>query len=218
MGVVPYRTAYNWQRAAVQRVIDGSSTDLLMVLQHEPVVTLGRMADRDNILVSDTNLADHGIDVIETDRGGDVTYHGPGQLVAYPILDLNLYRKDIGWYLRRLEETVIRLLAEYGIDGERIEGRTGVWVPQGKIAAIGIGIRRWVTYHGLALNVAANMDHFALITACGIRDRPVTSLHMLLKKDIAVEDVIDQFIDRFVEVFEIDRVHQVSETEFTETG
>jgi len=218
MGVVPYRTAYNWQRAAVQRVIDGSSTDLLMVLQHEPVVTLGRMADRDNILVSDTNLADHGIDVIETDRGGDVTYHGPGQLVAYPILDLNRYRKDIGWYLRRLEETVIRLLAEYGIDGERIEGRTGVWVPQGKIAAIGIGIRRWVTYHGLALNVAANMDHFALITACGIRDRPVTSLHMLLKKDIAVEDVIDQFIDRFVEVFEIDRVHQVSETEFTETG
>ncbi len=203
MGVVPYETAYEWQRAAVQRRIDGDPTDALFLLEHPPVLTLGRRANPRHILASRTTLAAQGIDVIETDRGGDVTYHGPGQLVVYPVLNLSRYRKDIGWYLRQLEETAIRTISDYGLQGERVLGHTGVWVDGAKIAAIGVAIRRWVTYHGVGLNVATNADHFDLIVPCGIADKRVTSISAVLGNRVAVEDVTGSFVARFAEVFDV---------------
>jgi len=206
LDTVPYATAYDWQRAAAQRRIDGDPTDAIMMVEHPPVVTMGRMADPAHMLASRATLAQRGIGVVETDRGGDVTYHGPGQLVAYPIMNLNRYRRDIGWYLRRIEETVIGVLDDFGMAGERIADYTGVWVAGGKVAAIGIAIRRWVTYHGVSVNVAANMDNFKLITPCGIHDRPVVSMSGILQRDVTVDDVAPRFVGRFTEVFEIDTV------------
>jgi lipoate-protein ligase B len=169
---------------------------------------MGRVADPKHILASRATFADRGIDLIETDRGGDVTYHGPGQLVAYPIMNLGRYRKDIGWYLRKLEETVIGVLDDFGIAGSRIDNLTGVWVDSGKIASIGVAIRRWVTYHGVALNVATNMDNFKLITPCGIPDRPVVSMCDVLERDVTVDEVAPHFVARFANVFEIDTVRE----------
>jgi len=206
LDTVPYATACNWQRAAVGRRIESDPTDAIIMLEHPPVVTMSRMADPAHILVSRATLAERGIDVVETDRGGDVTYHGPGQLVAYPIMNLNRYRRDIGWYLRRLEETVIRVLDDFGMAGERIADYTGVWVAGGKVAAIGIAIRRWVTYHGVSVNVTTNMDHFKLITPCGIPDGSVASMSGLLEHEVTVDDVVPRFVGRFAEVFEIDTV------------
>jgi len=208
LDTVPYATAYEWQQAAAQRRIDGDPTDAIILLEHPPVVTMGRMADPAHILASRAALAERGIDVVESDRGGDVTYHGPGQLVAYPIMDLNRYRKDIGWYLRRLEETVIGVLDDFGIAGCRIDNLTGVWVDGAKVAAIGVAIRRWVTYHGAALNVAANMEHFKLITPCGIQNRPVASMRDILGRDVTVDEVAQRFVAWFADVFEIDTVRQ----------
>ncbi len=148
MGTVPYATAYEWQRATARRRIDGDPADAMIVLEHTPVVTMGRIADPAHILASRATLAHRGIDLVETDRGGDVTYHGPGQLVVYPIMNLERYRKDIGWYLRKLEETVIGVLDDFGIAGGRIDSLTGVWVEGGKAAAIGVAIRRWATCPG----------------------------------------------------------------------
>ena len=216
MDTVPYAAAYELQRAAAQRRIDGDPTDALILVEHPPVVTMGRVADPKHILASRATLANRGIDLIETDRGGDVTYHGPGQLVAYPIMNLDRYRKDIGWYLRRLEETIIAVLDDFGIAGGRIDKLTGVWVDGGKVAAIGVAIRRWVTYHGAALNVATNMDHFKLITPCGIPDRPVVSMRDLLRRDVTVDEVSSRFIARFADVFEIDIVRQGCNAELAE--
>ena len=213
MGTVPYATAYEWQRVAAQRCIEGDPADAIIVLEHTPVVTMGRVADPKHVLASRATLADRGIDLVEADRGGDVTYHGPGQLVAYPILNLDRYRKDIGWYLRKLEETVIGVLDGFGIAGGRIDNLTGVWVDGGKVAAIGVAIRRWVTYHGVALNVATNMDHFKLITPCGIPDRPVVSLRDILQRDVTVDEVAPQFVTRFADVFEIDTIRQGHDSE-----
>jgi len=210
LGVVPYAHAYEWQRGAAQRRINGDPTDALMLLEHQPVFTLGRLADPAHILVSRRTLAERGIDLVETDRGGDVTYHGPGQLVVYPILDLNRYRKDIGWYLRRLEEVIIGLLDDYGISAGRMLKYTGVWVAEEKIAAIGVAIRRWVTYHGVALNVNPEMEHFELIAPCGISDKPVTSMRAILGSTVTVEEVAERFTARFTEVFEIEKVREGS--------
>jgi lipoate-protein ligase B len=208
VGTVPYATAYEWQRVAAQRRIGGDPADAIIVVEHTPVVTMGRVGNPKHILASRTTLADRGIDFVETDRGGDVTYHGPGQLVAYPIMNLARYRKDIGWYLRRLEETVIGVLDDFGIAAGRIDNLTGVWAGGSKVAAIGVAIRRWVTYHGVALNVSTNMDHFKLITPCGIPDRPVVSMRDILGRDVTVDEVTPRFVTRFADVFEIDTVRQ----------
>jgi lipoyl(octanoyl) transferase len=144
-----------------------------------------------------------GIDVEDVDRGGDVTYHGPGQLVAYPILNLRKWKCSVSWYLRTLEEVLITTLAEFDLNGERNPGFTGVWVNGAKVAAVGVGIRDWVTYHGISLNVDPNMDHWSLIVPCGIPDKPVTSLRMLCGgAPPSVHEVADVFEDRFRRVFE----------------
>jgi len=189
------------QKARWRAVVDGQAESALFLLEHRPVITLGRDADEKHLLRTRAQFAEEGIEIAETDRGGDVTYHGPGQMVAYPILDLNQWRRSVGWYLRNLEESLIELLAAYGLRGERVEGLTGVWVDGAKVAAIGIGVRRWVTYHGISLNVDPIMRHFGYIVPCGIADKPVTTLHALLGEAPDMGEVTQRYEAAFRAVF-----------------
>ena len=199
---VAYAEAMRVQNERRRAVEEGRQGNALFLLEHTPVITLGRRTHRENILRSDTELATMGIEVCETDRGGDVTYHGPGQLIAYPILDLRLWRPSIGWYLRSLEEVIIRLLTTYGLEAERNPGFTGVWVNGAKVAAIGVGIHNWVTFHGLALNVAPDMSHFQSIIPCGIDDKPLTSLKQVLGKAPRMPQVMAAFEHQFTTYFQ----------------
>jgi lipoyl(octanoyl) transferase len=172
-GRLPYREALAWQRTlARQRVERSQPHDVLLLLEHEPVITLGRGAHREHLLATDD------IEVVEVERGGDVTYHGPGQLVGYPIIDLTGYRQDLHWYLRTLEQALIDALAELGIPGERVPGYTGVWTRGGgrKIASIGVHVKQWVTWHGFALNVSTDLAAFDRIVPCGITGVSMTSI------------------------------------------
>jgi len=205
LGTIEYRAAWEKQKEAV-RSADRSEHDLLYLVEHPPVITIGRSGDLGNILATDEQLRSEGIEVIEIDRGGDVTYHGPGQLVAYPILNLNMHRRDIGWYLRALEEVILGTLQDLDIRARRIKGYTGVWIGDSKVAAIGVGVRRWVTFHGLALNINRNLDRFGLITPCGIQDRSVTSIEAVLGRDVKRDEVVGPFLHRFGEVFGLELV------------
>ena len=182
-GVEPYGRVLALQSELVAARKAGRVPDLLLLGEHTPVITLGRNARRENLLLPEDELARRGVEVHETDRGGDVTYHGPGQLVGYPILDLTALRKDVVWFVRSLEEVLIRTAHSLGLEAQRRhapEGKrqlyTGVWVGEEKLAAIGVHISRWVTSHGFAFNVTTNLSHFDFIVPCGIRDKGVTSL------------------------------------------
>lgn len=198
---VGYTDMLDRQLARHGEVATGHAPNTLFLLEHTPVVTLGKESDPAHLLLSPDAYAAAGIDLVETTRGGDVTYHGPGQLVAYPILHLPQWQTSVGWYLRTLEGALIDLLAEYDLEGERVEGLTGVWVRGAKVAAIGIGVRRWTTFHGIALNVNPNMAHFGTIVPCGIGDRPVTSLAMLLGDAPPLEEVAMRFERNFRQAF-----------------
>jgi lipoyl(octanoyl) transferase len=200
-GHVPYPEAQRLQIERRDAVEKGQAGNALFLLEHAPVITLGRRSHAENLLRTPEELAAMGIALCEADRGGDVTYHGPGQLVAYPVMDLTQWRPSIQWYLRALEEVLIRLLASYELDGERIDGYTGVWVGGAKVAAIRIGIHHWVTLHGAALNVAPDLSHFRLIVPCGIADKPVTSLKNLLGEAPSMDSVMDDFEREFQAYF-----------------
>ena len=203
LGVVDYGEAYQLQRRLLEEHIQGEGKDSLLLLQHSPVITIGRSGSEDNVLVSKSALAMAGIDTYEIDRGGDVTYHGPGQLTGYPIIDLRHFRKDVHWYLRQLEEVIIKTLEEYGIAGERIKDYTGVWVGNEKVAAIGIAVKRWITYHGFAFNICPDMSHFQMIRPCGITDKGVTSLERLLGYRVDIDEVTDRTASIFAEVMDV---------------
>ena len=193
-GLTPYADGLAHQKRTCAAVESGDTGDTLLLLEHTPVITLGRNAEEKNLLRSRSAFEAIGIEVLEADRGGDVTYHGPGQLVAYPIINLSYRKQSVGWYLRHLEEAIITVLKQYGLTGTRVEGMTGVWVNGAKVAAIGIGVRNWITYHGMALNIDPNMEHFDLIVPCGIANKPVTSLRTLLNDSTpAITDVADAF-------------------------
>lgn len=201
-GLSDYRGMHARQLALRDAVSRSESPDTVLLLEHTPVITLGRKADLSHVVSAPKQLADMGIDTVPVDRGGDVTYHGPGQLVAYPILDLKHWNPSVGWYLRALEQVVIDLVGEYGLVGERLEGFTGVWVGGAKVAAIGVGVHQWVTLHGLALNVNPDMRHWACIIPCGIADKPVISLAELLGSAPPMPEVMDRFEGHFRRVFE----------------
>lgn len=201
-GQAPYAEAYDRmmaRRAAVER---GQADNALFLLSHRSVVTLGRDWRQEHLQLSRDEFARRGIDVVETDRGGGVTWHGPGQLVAYPVLNLRQWRCSVGWYLRALEQAVIDTLAAYGVAGERLAGFTGVWTGGAKVAAVGIGVRNWVTFHGAAINVDPDMGHFGYIVPCGIADKQVTSLRMLLGSAPSLPEVRGHFEAAFRRVFD----------------
>jgi len=212
LGVVPYQDALALQRALVEERRADRITDTLLLLQHPPVITLGVRGDggRSNIVASGRRLAELGIDVAETGRGGDVTYHGPGQVVGYPILNLRPDRCDVHRYVRDIEDVMIRTCADYGVTAARIEGLTGAWVGTAKIGAIGVRISRWITSHGFAFNVDTNLDHFNLIVPCGISDKSVTSLRRLVGRDLQIGEVEDSLIRHLSEVFNLSVTHAVA--------
>ena len=202
-GRVPYAEALDLQADLVRRRRDGTVEDTLILLEHPHVITMGSSTDPANILADDRERAARGIELHEAGRGGDVTYHGPGQLVAYPILDLKPDRKDLHRYLRDLETVLIRVASEYGIEAERDEAGTGVWTPIGKLAAIGIRVSSgWITSHGVALNVDPDLGYFDTIVPCGIADRDVTSLARELGQAPSIDDVAEIFTQHFRDVFQ----------------
>jgi len=203
LGCVAYADALAMQRSLVDDRRAGAVGDLLLLVEHPHVLTLGVRGDggRSHVLVTPASLAARGIDIHETGRGGDITYHGPGQLVGYPIIDLKPDRCDVHRYVRDLETVLILTAADYGIQAERVEGLTGVWVGREKLAAIGVRIARWITCHGFALNVTTDLDYFDLIVPCGIGDRGVTSLARLLGHPVDCAEVGDRVVARFCEVF-----------------
>lgn len=194
MGRVAYGPMLALQEARHAAVADGAGPETLFLLEHEPVVTLGKNAGADHVLVSAAALAARGVELVATGRGGDVTYHGPGQIVGYPILALGEGEQDIKGYVYKLEELLIRTVADFGVTASRVEGLRGIWVGNDKIGAIGVRIARWTTLHGFALNVATDLDGFALIVPCGIRDRGVTSLTRLCSPVPTLREVEDRII------------------------
>jgi lipoyl(octanoyl) transferase len=177
LGLLPYLDALALQRAVARARISGAfSEDLLLLVEHPPVVTLGRSSKEKHMLASPALLAARGVELHEVERGGDVTFHGPGQLVGYPIIDLKRHKQDLHWYLRQVEEALIRAIAPLGIVGERSAGFTGVWTNGRKLASIGVHARDWVTWHGFALNVTTDLSFFDLIVPCGIADVTMTSV------------------------------------------
>jgi len=201
--MISYSEGLEIQKGLVEQRKAGQIPDQLLLLEHPPVITLGVKAknDRSHIIASSELLAAEGVDVFETGRGGDVTYHGPGQLVGYPIIDLNPDRRDVHVYVRDLEEVMIRMAASFGIRAGRIPGLTGAWVGDEKLAAIGVRIARWVTSHGFAFNVNTTLSHFDLIVPCGIIDKGVTSLGKLIGRPVPMPDVEEAAIEAFREVF-----------------
>ena len=210
LGRVTYAEGLALQERLVRERQAQSVPDTLLLLEHDPVFTLGRNARAENVLFPADELRARGFDVFEVGRGGDVTYHGPGQVVGYPIVDLSPDRRDVHRYVRDLEDVLIRTCADYGLAAERVPGRTGCWVGREKIGAIGVRIARWVTSHGFAFNVANDLDPFGLIVPCGIRDASVTSLQRLLGRTVATDEVMERLARHFEAVFEAPAVAAAS--------
>ncbi len=203
-----YADVWDLQRSIFSQLLKGEKCDTLILCEHPPVYTLGRVTKASNILFTDDELKKIGAEKFEIERGGDVTFHGPGQLVGYPLLNLAHFKEDLGWYLRALEETIIFTLKEYKVISFRIPGRTGVWVggkgKEEKICAIGIKVSRWCTMHGFAFNVNNDLSYFERIIPCGIGDKKVTSLEKVLGRKIEMEEVNQYYLEAFKKVFEIE--------------
>ncbi|MBN1867447.1 lipoyl(octanoyl) transferase LipB [Candidatus Sumerlaeota bacterium] len=202
LGRAPYASTLDLQRRLVEAV-KSSNEELgfLVLVEHDPpVITLGRSGKEEHVLLSREELARSGFEIFETTRGGDVTYHGPGQIVGYPILRVDLHGRDAHLYLRDIEEVLMRTVARFDLEGRRVKGMTGVWVGDEKIAATGVAISRWVSYHGFALNVSTDLSHFRTIVPCGIVGKGVTSLSAMLGRTVDVEEVKPVLVECLVEV------------------
>ena|SRR6202035_5138022 len=222
LGVMPYMEAWDYQESLLKQNVDiktryhsaqqkqkkNSTTNYLLFVEHPPVYTLGKTGHEENVLLAEEELQERGILFVKTNRGGDITFHGPEQIVGYPILDLEKFGTDIGKYLRNLEEIIILTLAEYGIQGERSSGETGVWLETGvqgkerKIAAFGVRCSRWITMHGFAFNINTDLQYFDGIIPCGIKNKQVTSLARELGRNINLGEVKEKLKSHFEEVFE----------------
>jgi len=204
LGKIDYGEAYDIQNKLWSQKMNGWAEDALLMLSHPPTFTVGKSGKLENLLLTKEELAREGISLFFIDRGGDITYHGPGQLVVYPIIDLKNWEKDIHRYIHCLEEVVIRTLASLSIEAQRDENHVGVWVGDEKIAAIGVRIKKWITMHGLALNVNPDLEHFSYINPCGILDKGVTSITRLLSREVPMESVVRELVKQFSDVFDID--------------
>ena len=210
LGSLPYAAALELQRDVARRRITGEiAEDVLLLVEHPPVVTLGRTAKGSNLMASPDFLASHGVELFEVERGGDITFHGPGQLVGYPVIDLKRHRKDLHWYLRQVEEALIQAIDVFGIAGGRVDKYTGVWVEadrdsRRKIASIGVHARDWVTWHGFALNVNTDLRYFDLIVPCGIAGVTMTSVARELRQGAAdIRAVANEVTGAFGRVFDL---------------
>jgi lipoyl(octanoyl) transferase len=205
LGLMGYAEAWALQKRMVAARKAAAIEDVLLLCEHPHVITQGRSGKRENLLASEHVLKQKGVEFHATDRGGDITYHGPGQIVGYPILNLGAIRRDVVWYVRMLEEAMIRATAEFGIAAERVAGKTGIWVKsentEEKLAAIGVHISRWVTSHGFAYNVSTDLRYFDLIVPCGIADRKATSLEKLLGRRVETKEVAPRIAHHLGEVF-----------------
>jgi lipoyl(octanoyl) transferase len=205
LGLMGYAEAWALQKRVVAARKAAAIEDVLLLCEHPHVITQGRSGKRENLLASEHVLKQKGVEFHATDRGGDITYHGPGQIVGYPILNLGAIRRDVVWYVRMLEEAMIRATAEFGIAAERVAGKTGIWVKcentEEKLAAIGVHISRWVTSHGFAYNVSTDLRYFDLIVPCGIADRKATSLEKLLGRRVETKEVAPRIAHHLGEVF-----------------
>lgn len=201
LGRIGYTEALALQERLAEAREAQEIDDTLLLLEHDPVITLGRGTKQGNVLASQEMLAAQGVALHETGRGGDVTYHGPGQLVGYPIVDLNPDRRDVRRYVNMLEETMIRMAATYDLQASRIPGLNGTWIDNRKLGAVGVRIRRWITMHGFAFNVTTRLQAFELIVPCGIPDKQVTSLEHELKRDVTLDEVQTLTGRVFSEVF-----------------
>jgi lipoyl(octanoyl) transferase len=194
---VDYAEAHRAQKELQSKRIAGEIGDTVLLLEHPPVLTMGRSAKAQHVLASESDLEALGVELHEVGRGGDVTYHGPGQLVAYPIIDLKPDRKDVRKYVRSLEETMIRTCADFGLTANRVTGLNGAWIGERKVGAVGVRISRWVTMHGLALNVNSKLEHFEWIVPCGIQDKGVTSISAELGRDVSMDGAIELLAAHF---------------------
>jgi len=200
LGLTDYEDCYRIQKEFVRLRKLGEVDDSVIITEHNPVFTIGRSGSSDNLLVPESGLSELGVKVLNIDRGGDVTFHGPGQLVAYPIVDLKAAGKDLHGYLRDLEEAAIRFLNDYSVCGERIEKKTGVWVSGGKIASVGVGASNWVTFHGLSVNINCDLSFFSMINPCGMKDVEMTSLARIKGQEIEMREARDRLLCHCEEV------------------
>ncbi len=219
LGLIGYAEAWALQKRIVAARKAAAIEDVLLVCEHPHVITQGRNGKREHLLASEHVLRQKGVEYYETSRGGDITYHGPGQIVGYPILNLGAIRRDVVWYVRMLEEAMIRATSEFGITAERVAGKTGIWVKSGdteeKLAAIGVHISRWVTSHGFAYNVSTDLRYFDLIVPCGIADRKATSLEKLLGRSVEQEEVAQRIARHLGELFGLE-MQEASKKELLE--
>ncbi len=201
IGLTRYAEAWALQRKLFDLRLDRRTGDLLLYTEHHHVYTIGKGGDQNHLLATESELREEGVDVFQIDRGGDITYHGPGQIVGYPIIDLQEYKTDLHWYLRSLEEVIILAMREFGIEGKREEGMTGVWVGGEKVAAIGVKVSRWITMHGFALNVNTDLSKFGRIIPCGIFHKGVTSMERILGRRFELNEVQVSLDRAFAAVF-----------------
>jgi len=209
LGLLSWSEAYALQQRIVAARKSGAIDDVLLFCEHSHVLTLGRNSSQKNLLASESVLRQKNVELRETNRGGDITYHGPGQVVGYPILNLDPIRRDVHWYVRTLEEAMIRASADFAVKAYRIPGKTGIWVqppgniPEEKLAAIGVHISRWVTSHGFAFNVSTDLRYFDLIIPCGIADRKATSLEKLLHRNVSLDEAKPRLVHHLAQLFSL---------------
>jgi lipoyl(octanoyl) transferase len=213
LNIIDYQEAWELQKDILEMRVDEKINDVLFLLEHPHTYTLGKVADKRNLIGSQDYLVQNKISVFDIDRGGDITYHGPGQIVGYPIIDLKKWKQDTHKYLRSLEEVIIETCADYGLNGIRDPKYTGVWIGDKKIAAIGIKVSRWVTMHGFAFNVSTDLDFFSGIIPCGIKDKGVTSLKNELSRPIDISEVKEKLVNNFKIIFEYEKVSAITKDE-----
>ena len=208
-GIVPYREAFDFQLALVKQIHEKDLRGIILLLQHPPVITTGSSGGMDNLLTPENALLDLGIELVPANRGGDITLHGPGQLICYPVFNLKFFGMDLSLFVNDLEQVIINTILPFGLSGRRVDKHRGVFIEDKKLASIGLKVRKWISMHGFSLNVNIDLSYFKHIIACGLKDYPQTSLSSLLKRDIIINDVKEHIIKNFEAVFNIstEKIH-----------